>query len=71
MHILFTRPLEDCQEIMIKFQLLGHEVSHMPLIYVEKKNYDEINFEDFKGIILEVGKICEILFVKFKDLIPA
>ena len=37
MHILFTRPLEDCKEIMVKFQLLGHEVSHMPLIYVEKK----------------------------------
>jgi len=64
MHILFTRPLEDCQEIMIKFQLLGHEVSHMPLIYVEKKNYDEINFEDFKAIIFTSSNAIKCLNLK-------
>ena len=64
MHILFTRPLEDCQEIMIKFQLLGHEVSHMPLIYVEKKNCDEINFEDFKGIIFTSANAIKFLNLK-------
>jgi len=64
MHILFTRPLEDCQEIMIKFQLLGHEVSHMPLIYVVKKNYDEINFEDFKGIIFTSSNAIKFLNLK-------
>jgi len=64
MHILFTRPLEDCQEIMIKFQLLGHEVSHMPLIYVEKKNYEEINFEDFKGIIFTSTNAIKFLNLK-------
>ena len=37
MHILFTRPLEDCQDMMIQFKLLGHEVSHMPVISIEKK----------------------------------
>jgi uroporphyrinogen-III synthase len=64
MHILFTRPLEDCREIMIKFQLLGHEVSHMPLIYVEKKNYEEINFEDFKGIIFTSANAIKFLNLK-------
>jgi len=64
MHILFTRPLEDCREIMIKFQLLGHEVSHMPLIYVEKKNYEEINFEDFKGIIFTSTNAIKFLNLK-------
>ena len=64
MHILFTRPLEDCQEIMVKFQLLGHEVSHMPLIYVEKKNYDEDNFEDFKGIIFTSSNAIKFLDLK-------
>jgi len=64
MHILFTRPLEDCQEIMIKFQLLGHEVSHMPLIYVEKKIFDEINFEDFKGIIFTSSNAIKYLNLK-------
>jgi len=64
MHILFTRPLEDCQETMMKFKLLGHEVSHMPLIYVEKKNYDEINFEDFKGIIFTSSNAIKFLNLK-------
>ncbi len=64
MHILFTRPLEDCQEIMIKFQLLGHEVSHMPLIYVEKKIFDEINYEDFKGIIFTSSNAIKYLNLK-------
>ena len=64
MHILFTRPLEDCQETMIKFQLLGHEVSHMPLIYVEKRNYNEINFENFKGIIFTSANAIKFLNLK-------
>ena len=64
MHILFTRPLEDCQDMMVKFQLLGHEVSHMPLIYVEKKNYEKINFEDFKGIIFTSSNAIKFLNLK-------
>jgi len=64
MHVLFTRPLEDCQEIMVKFQLMGHEVSHMPLIYVEKKNYEEVNFENFKGIIFTSTNAIKFLNLK-------
>ena len=64
MHILFTRPLEDRQDMMVKFQLLGHEVSHMPLIYVEKKNYEKINFEDFKGIIFTSSNAIKFLNLK-------
>ena len=37
MHILLTRPLEDSHEMILKFQSLGHEVSHMPLINIEVK----------------------------------
>ena len=67
MHILFTRPLEDCKEIMVKFQLLGHEVSHMPLIYVEKKNYDEIDFKSFKSIIFTSSNAIKFLNLKKID----
>ena len=35
MHILFTRPLEDSHEMILKFQSLGHNVSHLPLIEIE------------------------------------
>ena len=51
MHILLTRPLEDCSEMILKFQSLGHQVSHLPLIRIEKVNYEEINFSEYGGII--------------------
>ena len=51
MHILLTRPLEDCSEMILKFQSLGHQVSHLPLINIEKVNYDKLNLSEFGGII--------------------
>ena len=41
MHILLTRPLEDCSEMIIKFQSLGHKVSHLPLLSIKKKEKRE------------------------------
>ena len=54
MHILLTRPLEDCSEMILKFQSLGHQVSHLPLLKIEKVNYEEINFSDLKELFLQV-----------------
>ncbi len=51
MHILLTRPLEDCSELILKFQSLGHQVSHLPLLTIEKIKYEENNFFDYGGII--------------------
>ena len=51
MHILLTRPLEDCSEMILKFQSLGHQVSHLPLINIEKVNYGKLNLSEFGGII--------------------
>ena len=39
MHILLTRPLKDSRELILRFQKLGHNVSHLPLIKIEKKKY--------------------------------
>ena len=44
MHILLTRPLEDCSEMILKFQSLGHQVSHLTIIKIEKVNHDDFNF---------------------------
>ena len=44
MHILLTRPLEDSREMILKFQSLGHDVSHLPLINIEGKNYEDYKF---------------------------
>ncbi|MFL2851786.1 MAG: uroporphyrinogen-III synthase [Candidatus Pelagibacter sp.] len=51
MHILLTRQLEDCSETILKFKSLGHQVSHLPLLIIEKMNYEKINFSDYGGII--------------------
>ena len=51
MHILLTRPIEDCSEMIVKFQSLDHKVSHLPLINVEKVQHEEINSDDYGGVI--------------------
>ncbi|MDC0046278.1 uroporphyrinogen-III synthase [Candidatus Pelagibacter sp.] len=61
MHILLTRPLEDCSEMIIKFKSLGHQVSHLPLLSVEKVVHDKINFEDFRGIIFTSANAVKFL----------
>ena len=45
MHILLTRPLEDCFEMIVKFKSLGHQVSHLPLLSVEVVAHDKITVE--------------------------
>ena len=67
MHILLTRPLEDCSEMILKFQSLGHQVSHLPLLKIEKVNYDEIDFLDYKGIIFTSVNAIKSLNVKQID----
>ena len=51
MHILLTRPIEDSMEMILKFKSLGHQVSHLPLLSIDKINHEEINFSDYGGII--------------------
>ena len=67
MHILLTRPLEDNREMILKFQSLGHEVTHMPLISVEGIKYEDLNFSDFKGIIFTSSNAIKFLDTKSVD----
>tara|TARA_B100001093_G_scaffold115502_1_gene107882 strand:- start:611 stop:1309 length:699 start_codon:yes stop_codon:yes gene_type:complete len=67
MHILLTRPLEDCSEMILKFKSLGNQVSHLPLLIIDKLKYEEINFSDFKGIIFTSANAVKFLDVKKID----
>ena len=67
MHILLTRPLEDCSEMIIKFKSLGHQVSHLPLLKIDKVNYNEINFSDYGGIIFTSANAVKFLNLKKID----
>ena len=51
MHIMLTRPLDDCRDLIIKFKSLGHKVSHLPVIKIESVEYDQPNFNNYQGII--------------------
>ena len=63
MHILLTRPLEDCSEIILKFESLGHQVSHLPLLTIGKMDYEDFKFSDYGGIIFTSANA-----IKFLDL---
>jgi len=67
MHILFTRPLEDCHEMILKFQSLGHEISHLPLINIEGLKYEATNYSEFKGIIFTSTNAVKFLDIKNID----
>jgi uroporphyrinogen-III synthase len=64
MHILFTRPLEDCHEMILKFQSLGHEVSHLPLINIKGLKYESLNYSEFRGIIFTSANAIKFLDIK-------
>ena len=67
MHILMTRPLEDCSEMILKFKSLGHQVSHLPLLTVDKVEYEEINILDYSGIIFTSANAVKFLDLKKID----
>ena len=67
MHILFTRPLEDCHEMILKFQSLGHEISHLPLINIEGLKYESLNYSEFKGIVFTSSNAIKFLDIKNID----
>jgi uroporphyrinogen-III synthase len=67
MHILLTRPLEDCSEMILKFKSLGHQVSHLPLLSVDKIDYYQINFKNYVGIIFTSANAVKFLDLKQID----
>ena len=67
MHILLTRPLEDCHEMILKFRSLGHEVSHLPLIVIEGLKHESLNYTDFKAIIFTSSNAVKFLDIKNID----
>ena len=53
--------------MILKFKSLGHQVSHLPLLNIEKMNYEEINFSDYGGIIFTSANAVKFLDLKKLD----
>ena len=51
MHILLTRPIDDCKDLIYKLQISKFKVSHLPLIKIIKKEYEKKDFKIYKVII--------------------
>jgi uroporphyrinogen-III synthase len=67
MHILLTRPLQDCSEMILKFQSLGNQVSHLPLLRIDKVNYNKVNLLNLKGIIFTSANAVNFFDMKTID----
>ena len=65
MHILLTRPINDVKELIIKFKSLGHDVSHLPVIKINKKEFKVVNYSDYSGIIFTSANAVEFLDTKY------
>jgi len=61
MHILLTRPLDDCKDLILRFKSLGHKVSHLPVIKIQNVNHDKINVNEFGGIIFTSANAIKYL----------
>jgi uroporphyrinogen-III synthase len=61
MHILLTRQLEDCSDLIFRLKELGHIVSHLPLLVIEKVNYDQKKLSDCKSIIFTSANAIKFL----------
>ena len=66
MHILLTRPLEDSKEFIVKLKSLGHKVSHLPVIEVNKLKIEKIKFNEYSGIIFT--SVNAVRFLDTKDI---
>ena len=67
MHVLFTRPIDDTKDLILKFQSLGHIVYSIPVISIKKKEYSKIDFSSFKGIIFTSSNAIKFLDTKLLD----
>ena len=64
MHILLTRPLDDSLLMIQKFKDLGHDVSHLPLLKIEKVENDNFNFNNYDALIFSSSNSIKFLDTK-------
>jgi uroporphyrinogen-III synthase len=50
-HIVITRPKEDSLQLLEKLKKLGHTVTHLPVIKIEKLETKKINLENYEAVI--------------------
>ena len=64
MHIVLTRPEEDSSFLIKRLKKLGHTVTHLPLIKIEKLKTKKINFKNYKAVIFTSSNAIRFLEVE-------
>ena len=64
MHILLTRQLQDSKDLIQKFKSNGFKVSNLPLLEINKLDYDEIKNYNYNAIIFTSSNAIKFLDLK-------
>ena len=64
MHIVITRPKEDSFHLIEKLRRLGHLVTHLPVIKIEKLETKKINLENYKAVIFTSSNAIKFMNVE-------
>ena len=64
MHIVITRPKEDSLYFTQILKKLGHEVTHLPLIKIEKLETKKLNLENYKALIFTSSNAVKFLNIQ-------
>ena len=61
MHIVITRPKEDSLQLIERLIKLGHTVTHLPVIKVERLETKKINFQNYTAVIFTSANAVKFL----------
>ena len=64
MHILITRQLQDSKDLIQKFKSNGFKVSNLPLLEINKLDYNEIKICNYNAIIFTSSNAIKFLNLK-------
>ena len=64
MHILITRQLQDSKDLIQKFKSNGFKVSNLPLLEINKLDYNEIKIYNYNAIIFTSSNAIKFLNLK-------
>ena len=68
MHIVITRPIEDSLYLIERFKKLGHLITYLPVIKIEKLKTNKINLSNYKAVIFTSSNAIKFLNIEKFDL---
>jgi len=67
LHIVITRPEEDSSNLITRLKKLGHVVTHLPVMKIERLETEKINLKNYKALIFTSSNAIKFLNVDKLD----